>query len=270
MAIIVVGVSVLLLGTYLAVDYVFTRYHHTRKSIVILSAEAIACLILGAVLGFGLAELAWYYHVSFTLLIALPAFSVLSLVTVETWHRLKQSDADSEVGAMRRRIQDLQDESDRLTWRIDNLERKKKHLEREHDEDLFRHRKLSNEIHRWQSGSGMERIRTMRVESWTEGLARLSLDEIAEERAKLQEQLDSDREADREEILKVKLALTELEYLRRMMEEPNQQLQALRDSLEECQARKSEIDAEIRKLDHQIRSWMQDREVSADRKIELR
>jgi len=269
MAIIVVGVSVLLLGTYLAVDYVVTRYHHTRKSIVILIAEAIACLVLGAVLGFGLAELAWYYHVSFTLLIALPAFSVLSLITVETWHRLKQSDGDSEVGAMRRRMQDLQDESDRLTWRIDNLERKKKQLEREHDEDLFRQRKLGNEIHRWQSGSGMERIRTMRVESWTEGLSRLSLDEINEERKTLREQLD-DEETDREEVLKVKLALIELEYLRRIMEEPNQQLQALKEALEETQSRKSEIDGEIHKLDRQIRAWMQDRELSADRKIELR
>ncbi len=270
MVIIVVGVSVILLGAYLAVDYVVTRYHHTRKSIAILSAEAIACLILGAVLGFGLAELAWYYHVSFSLLVALPAFSVLSLITVETWHRLKQSDADSEVGVMRRRMQDLQDEVDRLTWRIDSLERKKKHLEREHDEDLFRQRKLSNEIHRWQSGSGMERIRTMRVESWTEGLSRLSLDEISEKKRTLQEQLDSDSERDREEVLRVNLALLELEHLRRMMEEPNKKLQDLKEGLEESQARKSEIDAEIHKLDHQIRTYMQERDLSLDRKIELR
>lgn len=271
MAIIVVGVSVIFLLTYLAVDYVLTQYHHTRKSLMVLGVEAAVCLLLGLFLGFGLAELAWYYNVAFTVLIALPAFSVLSLVTVETWHRLKQGETDSEIGAMRQRMQDLQDQSDRLTWQVDNLERRKKTLEREHDEDLFRQRKLENEIHRWQSGSGMERIRSLRIEAWGEELSQLSDDEMALQRRDLQDQVSRDDiEADREESLRVRLALVELEHLRRRMEEPNKKIKAIKGELEDCQRRKADVDSEIRNLDRQIRAWIQDRGTSTDRKIELR
>lgn len=271
MAIIVVGVSVIILLTYLSVDYVLTRYHHTRKSLMVLGVEAAVCLLLGLFLGFGLAELAWYYNVAFTLLIALPAFSVLSLVTVETWHRLKQGETDSEIGAMRQRMQDLQDQSDRLTWQIDNLQRRKKNLEREHDEDLFRQRKLENEIHRWQSGSGMERIRSLRIEAWSEELSDLSDGELAQQRQQLQDQVSSDHiEADREESLRVRLALIDLEHLQRRMAEPNKKIKTIKGELEDCQRRKADVDSEIRNLDRQIRAWIQDRGTSTDRKIELR
>ncbi len=270
MAIIVVGVSVLLLIAYLALEYVFTRYHHTRKSRMVLAIEGLACLGLGVFLGFGLPEISWYYHVAFAFLIALPAFSVVSLITVEAWHRFKQGEADSQVDTMRGQMQDLQDESELLSWQIENYERRKKQLEREHDEDLFRQRKLQNEIHDWQSGSGMERIRSLRVENWSEEFSSLSVEELRREREALREQLDDGTESDREESLRVKLALVELEYLRRKMEEPNQKLRELKENMDEFRNRKARVDAEIGDLDSQIRSHLQDRDTSEDRKIELR
>ncbi len=270
MAIIVVGVSVLLLIAYLALDYVITRYHHTRKSRIVLAIEALACLALGVFLGFGLPEISWYYHVTFALLIALPAFSVVSIITVEAWHRFKQGEADSQVDMMRDQMQDLQDESERLGWQIENYQRRKKQLEREHDEDLFRQRKLQNEIHDWQSGSGMERIRSLRVENWSEEFSSFSVEDLRQERESLHEQLDDRGEPSREGSLRVKLALVELEYLRRKMEEPNKRLRELKESMEECQSRKARVDLEIGELDRQIRSHLQDREASEDRKIELR
>jgi len=270
MAIIVVGVAVILLGTYLAVDYVATRYRHSRKSIMILGGEAVISLLLGVFLALSLVELPWYYHVAFGLVIALPTYAVLSLVTVETWRMLKQGDSDSQLSQMRATLQQLQDEADRLAWQIDNLRRKKKALEQEHDEDLFRQRKLKNEIEQWQSGGGMERIRSLRVEDWNLQLSELSAGQLLKRKEELANEIDKPENSERYESLKVQIVLVDLELLNRKMKEPNKALRELRESLEKKESRRNEVNGEIQQMDQQIRTLVQDRGSPSRRKVELK
>lgn len=270
MAIIVVGVAAILLVTYLAVDYVATRYRHSRKSIMLLGAEAVLSLLLGLFLALSLVELPWYYHVVFGLVIALPTYAVLSLVTVETWRMLKQGNSDTELSQMRTRLQELQDEADRLAWQIDNLRRKKKALEQEHDEDLFRQRKLKNEIEQWQSGGGMERIRSLRVEDWNSELSQLSTDQLQKRKKELEYEINKPKNSDQYDSLKVQIALVDLELLNRKMREPNKELRELKESVEKRESRRSEVNGEIQQLDQQIRVTVQDRGSTSRKKVELK
>lgn len=270
MKLIVVGATILLLGTYLVMDYIASRYRHTRKSKMILGAEAAICLLLGLFLTLNLVELPWYHHVVFGLTIALPAFSVISVVTVETWRLLKQGDSDSQLSQMRSRLQELQDEADQLAWQIDNLRRKKKALEREHDEDLFRQRKMKNEIEQWQSGGGMERIRSIRVEDWNSAVEELSSEQLEERIEEIEHDAQDPENEDKYEALKVQEAIAELELVKRKMQEPNEELRRLKDLLETKEGRQAEVNAEIQKLDEEIRRWVQDRGIRTKRKVELK
>ncbi len=270
MLFVVIGGAGILLVTYLALDYVFTQYRHTKRSRTVLLAEAMVCLLLAVFLASRLTGMEVLFRVAVGLAMGLLMYSALAVVTVETWRRMAVSDGgQGAAGSMQLRMQRLQEEYEAVVREINELNRKKKALEREHDEELFRQRKLENEVHRWQGGAGMERIRSLRVEDWTRELSNLSESQLESMREEFQRKV-SEADAEREEALRVRAALAELQLLRRRMDAPNRALSEIKRALDEAEGRKGSLALEIQEMDRELRTWSHRGEDDSEDRIELR
>ena len=270
MLFVVVGVAGILVVSYLALDYVFTQYKHTNRSRGVLLAEALVCLLLAVFLAVGLPGLPWYFSGALGFAAGLLAYSALALITVETWRRMAPAEERSgDFGSLQHRMQSLQEEYEDVVREINELNRRKKALEREHDEELFRQRKLENDVHRWQGGGGMERIRSLRVEDWTRELSDLSESQLEATCRRLEERAEEEA-PDKEEALRIRACLTELELIRRGMREPNRELAEMKRALDEAEGRKGALAAEIHELDRDLRAWNRGQEEDPEEKVELK
>ncbi|MFO7941984.1 MAG: hypothetical protein R6U92_05025 [Bacillota bacterium] len=270
MLFVVVGVAGILVVSYLALDYVFTQYKHTKRSRVVLAVEAVVCVILGLFLGSSLPGLPWYFSASIGLAMGLLAYSALVVTTVEMWRRVLPGAQNSpDVEDLQRKLEDLQGQYETITDEISALNAEKKALERDHDEELFRQRQLENQVHRWKGGGGMERIRSLRVEDWIREMADMEDEELRSMREELRERRDVE-DTERGEALRVRAALADLELLRRSMAEPNRELAQIKRAIEAAENKKGSLATQMRELDRELRSWNRFREEESRDRTELR
>ncbi|MFP4201127.1 MAG: hypothetical protein ACLFS8_06940, partial [Clostridia bacterium] len=197
-------------------------------------------------------------------------YSALAIVTVEMWRRVAPGGGDSrDVRDLQGRLEDLQREHQAVVEEISALKTEKKALEREHDEELFRQRQLENQVHRWQGGGGMERIRSLRVEDWIRELAGMKEEELRSLRDRLRDRQDGDDE-ERTEALRVREALAELELQRRTMAEPNRELAQIKRAIEAAENKRGSLATQIREVDRELRSWNRFRDEESRDRTELR
>jgi len=265
----IAGLALIGFVAYQAADHVLNRYMHSRKSLAVLGTEAGVCLAVGLILAFRLAAVAWYFQLAIAVLIALPLCTVATLITVEVWRLVKQGEYDAYLNELRGKLQELQEQSDRLTWDINRLERQKEILEKEHNTGLGEQRALEALIQSWQQGEGLARIRALRVEEWQRNFEQMSQAELTERRASLRSIVAAETDEEARNAAEVESALVSLALLDRRLSDPNRNLRRIQDELQRMRARKEKLREEGQELDREIRRWLREKSVFVNQKITL-
>lgn len=255
--------TVILLLILLAADHALRRFHHTRASRRLLAAEGMLALAAGiAIAWYGFAGLAPGWRLAVGVLLALPVAALLGFVTVEAWRKLKLQRFDREIARLRRRVDGALDELDRVRWQLDRVRREQQRQEADEQPREEQQRLLQRRVEVWQGQGGMARLRTIKVRDWQQELRASGNDELAGRAQRLEQELRSVSDPEREETLRVQLALVELERHERRHRRPasaGARADAEAPRYEDLRARKSRFEDELRRLQEDLRRWEQRR-----------
>lgn len=209
-------------GTITWVQTLKTKFEHTPESRLLLLVTAAIALALGwqTARMFGPGWSAKVQAVA-AIGVGIVYFNILSLVLVSIWKAILTLDIDETISR-------LDEEEERLRHKLDALRygrfagdvlggagghvypvTRTEKVE-EPDEEISRLRRIVN---RWVDSAGMTRVRALKLESWKEEYARMSLDELVREKRRLAEERPT--EPGVREQIEVRMALIDIEILSR-------------------------------------------------------
>ncbi|HHY35637.1 MAG TPA: hypothetical protein GX510_08425 [Firmicutes bacterium] len=209
-------------GTVTWVQTLKAKFEHTPESRLLLLVTAAIALALGwqtaRMFGPG-----WSAKVQAVAAIGVGVvyFDILSIALVSIWKAILTLDIDETISG-------LEEEEERLRRKLDSLRYGRfagdvmgaaggpvypvSRVEKVEgpDEEISRLRRIVN---RWLESAGMTRVRALKLESWKEEYARMSLDELVREKRRLGEERPA--EPGVREQTEVRIALIEMEILSR-------------------------------------------------------
>lgn len=209
-------------GTAAWVQTLKTKFEHTSESKLLLLIVALIAVALGwqTARMFGPGWSAKVQAVA-AIGVGIVYFDILSVALVSIWKAILTLDIDET-------ISELEEEEERLRRKLDSLRYGRfvgdvmggaggpvypvTRVEKVEgpDEEISRLRQVVN---RWVESAGMTRVRALKLESWKEEYARMSLDELVREKRRLGEEHPTEQ-ALREQT-EVRIALIEMEILSR-------------------------------------------------------
>ncbi|MBE3519282.1 MAG: hypothetical protein IMW97_03145 [Firmicutes bacterium] len=215
-------------GTAAWVQTLKTKFEHTSESRLLLLVVALIALALGwqTARMFGPGWSAKVQAVA-AVGVGIVYFDILSVALVSIWKAILTLDIDETISG-------LEEEEERLRRKLDSLRygRFLSELARgtagpvypvtrvekaeEPDEEISRLRQVVNS---WVESAGMTRVRALKLESWREQYARMSLEELLSEKKRLEDEHPTEQ-ALREQT-EVRIALIQMEILSRKAHRPD-------------------------------------------------
>ncbi len=219
---VLVSLVVVAWGTAAWVQTLKTKFEHTSESKLLLLVVALIALALAwqtaRMFGPG-----WSVKVQAVAALGVGTvyFDILSIALVSIWKAILTLDIDETISGLEEEEEGLRRKLDSLRYgrfvgdvmggaggpvypvtRVEKVEGP--------DEEISRLRRIVN---RWVESAGMTRVRALKLESWKEEYARMSLDELVREKRRLGEERPTEQ-AFREQT-EVRIALIEIEILSR-------------------------------------------------------
>lgn len=256
-----------------------TRYEYAPKARLVLRWAAAGSLAFSlAFVTWQSPGLNWLFMALAVAGVFLPAFSVASLLIVETWRQRRQSGFDQSIRAIRRDEEALLEEITRSHQLIVLAEHKRQTLEEIHRERLGDQRRVREFLDRWERGDGLARIRSIKVQEWREACGALDaagLDQRYEELCGHLSGLESGAAAapglpgeqqERIDQLRAQLSVVSLARLGCTLNQPNAELAELEKRTDEAKLRKASAERRLETLRFELSEWERRRnEFLADR-----
>lgn len=191
----------------------FTKYQHTRDSVLVLVALAALALFVGSRVALQIAP-AWAFgpKAAVAVGVGFTAFTLFSYLAVNLWCSLLTRKFDE-------RIATLEEEEDSILRRLDALRwqaiRQAEYppgtqaegaAGGEPDETA----ELRKTVERWEQGGGAARIRSLKVLEWREEMGGKTVAALEEEIHALEQEISSETDEARRDQSRAKLALLKL------------------------------------------------------------
>jgi len=150
------------------------RYRYTRRSRLILAAEAPAAglVALAATLLLWPALGGWA-RPAVIVALAVPLYVAVAVVTVELWRKVRQRTFDDRIAALEAEEEGLLARCRRLEAELEAVERRQRRRDEEKRRRAQEAAWLRRRLDAWQQGEGLTRVRSMRVAEWEEELSSL-------------------------------------------------------------------------------------------------
>jgi len=265
--------AILLAGLLLAVFRLTTRYRFGPRSRRLVLADLAGSILAGLALAhyYLWPGAAGVYVVLGGLAVALGLFIPAALVTAELLRKKKQRVFDDKLAALQRREQELVSELERLACEVRAVLSRREQTaraERAETSGLEASRRL---VERWKNEPGAARIRSIKVEEWTQEFRQLDAEGRAARRAALADELSAAEDADRRAQLEAMMAVLDLvEGSPSAGREPSDRGGGDPEgAFEELSRRKERLEADLEAARREIAEWRRRLADFLAREIEL-
>ncbi len=261
------ALALFLLVLILGVDHVINRYEHTKKSLAVLTGEALGSVVVGAVLSvrvFG--EVYWPLRALFAVAVAVPLAVGIAVLTVQVWRLVKQRVYDERLAQIEARYEEAQLDLEKTSWKIRELKRRRSNLENRHEDDIEDRKTLEERLREWEQAAGLTRIRTMRVRDWRETFSEMSDARLQQKREELKDNVGEEEDTGQQQ---ARLMVIELILRERGVYGPGAQMEKIDRRIDELESERQRRRRQLEELEADRERWRRRKAAFLDDKVKL-